>query len=48
MRKTDLAAPAARRAPLSAAGRDGATVQLVCLALVVSLIALASRIVSIW
>jgi hypothetical protein len=48
MRKTDSAAPAARRAPVSAAGRDDATVQLVCLALVVSLIALVCRIVSIW
>jgi hypothetical protein len=48
MRKTDQAALAARRAILSASGRDHAPAQLVCLALVVSLIALASRIVSIW
>jgi hypothetical protein len=48
MRKIDLAAPAARGAPRPAAGRDDAAVQLVCLALVISLIALAVRIVSIW
>ena len=47
MRKEDAAAAAgpASRAPDS---RDSASVQLVCLALVLALVALACRIVSIW
>jgi hypothetical protein len=47
MRKEDAAATAgpASRAPDS---RDSASVQLVCLALVLALVALACRIVSIW
>jgi hypothetical protein len=46
MRKEDAAAAGpASRAPGS---RDSASVQLVCLALVLALVALACRIVSIW
>jgi hypothetical protein len=48
MRKENVAA-AATRSPLPAPGsRDSASVQLVCLALILALVALACRIVSIW
>jgi hypothetical protein len=46
MRKENAAA--ARPALLAPGSRDDASVQLVCLALVLALIALACRIVSIW
>jgi hypothetical protein len=46
MRKEDAAA--AGPAPRAPGSRDGASVQLVCLALVLALVALACRIVSIW
>ncbi len=48
MRKEDTATAAARSALLAPESRDGASVQLVCLALVLALIALGCRIVSIW
>jgi hypothetical protein len=47
MRKPELAAPAARQASLPA-GREQAGVQLVCCALMLSLIALSLRILSVW
>jgi len=46
MRKEDTVA--ARPASLAPGGRDGASVQLICLALALALVALACRIVSIW
>jgi hypothetical protein len=48
MRKPDAAFAAARKASSPAATRDDAPVKLVCLALALALLALASRIVSIW
>jgi hypothetical protein len=48
MRKQDAAATAARSALPAPRSRDGASVQLVCLALVLALVALACRILSIW
>jgi hypothetical protein len=48
MRKENMAAAAARPSLPAPDSRDGASVQLVCLALVLALIALACRIVSIW
>jgi hypothetical protein len=48
MRKEDAAAAAARSASLAPGSRDDASVQLVCLALVLALVALGCRIVSIW
>jgi hypothetical protein len=47
MRKFD-AATAAKKIMLPAVRRDEAAVQLVCLALTASLVALACRILSIW
>jgi hypothetical protein len=46
MRKEDTAA--ARPAALAPGSRDGASMQLVCLALLLALVALACRIASIW
>jgi hypothetical protein len=46
MRKSDAAVLAAKRS--SAAGRNDVSVQLVCLALALSLVMLASRIFSVW
>jgi hypothetical protein len=46
MRKEDAAA--AGPASLAPGNRDSASVQLVCLALVLALVALTCRIVSIW
>ena len=48
MPKLDAASAAARKASVPAGGRDDAPVELVCLALVLALLALASRIASIW
>jgi hypothetical protein len=48
MRKPAAASVAARKAHLPAGGRDDASVELVCLALVLALLALACRIASIW
>jgi hypothetical protein len=48
MRNEDVAAAAARPSLPAPGSRDGASVQLVCLALVLALVALACRIVSIW
>jgi hypothetical protein len=48
MRKVDAAAVAAKKPPMPAGGRDEASVQLVCLALTLALIALACRIFSVW
>jgi len=48
MRKPELAASAATRASLSPARRDQAAVQLICSALVLSLISLGLRILSVW
>jgi hypothetical protein len=47
MRNPDAASVAARKASLPAGSRDNAPVELVCLALVLALLALASRIASI-
>jgi hypothetical protein len=46
MRKPDAAFPAATRTSGPAARRAGAPVELVCLALLLALVALASRIAS--
>jgi hypothetical protein len=48
MRKVDAAAMAASRKATPAAERQQATVQLICLALTLATIALASRIFSVW
>jgi hypothetical protein len=48
MRKPDPASAAARKTSLPAGSRGDAPVELVCLALVLALLALASRIASIW
>jgi hypothetical protein len=48
MRKVDAAAIAANRKAVQAAERHEITVQLVCLALTLATIALASRIFSVW
>jgi hypothetical protein len=48
MRKPAAASVAARKAHLPVGGRDDASVELVCLALVLALLALACRIASIW
>jgi hypothetical protein len=48
MRKPAAAPVAARKAHLPAGGRDDASVELVCLALALALLALACRIASIW
>jgi hypothetical protein len=48
MRKVDAAAMAVSKNPLRAAERHEAAVQLVCLALALAMIALASRIFSVW
>jgi hypothetical protein len=48
MRKPAAASVAARKAHLPAGGRDDASVELVCLALLLALLALACRIASIW
>jgi hypothetical protein len=44
MRKSEAASVAARKTPL----RDGAPVELVCVALALALLVLAFRIASIW
>lgn len=46
MRKLD--APAAEKHPIPLSGRDEASVQLVCLALLTALVVLACRIFSVW
>jgi hypothetical protein len=48
MRKPAVAAVAARKAPALTAGPDTAPAKLVCLALALALVFLASRIASIW
>jgi hypothetical protein len=48
MRNPDAAPVAARKASPSAARRDDAPTELVCLALALALVALAARIASIW
>gem|GEM_PF-1037418 len=48
MRKPAAASVAARKASLPAGRRDDAPVEVVCVALVLALLALGSRIVSIW
>jgi hypothetical protein len=48
MRKPDGPSIAAREASLPAGSGDNAAAQLVCLALVLALLALALRIASIW
>jgi hypothetical protein len=48
MRNPDTASVAARKASLPAGSRDNGPVELVCLALVLALLALACRIASIW
>jgi hypothetical protein len=48
MRKPDAASGAARKASLPAGGQSDAPVELVCLALLLALVVLASRIASIW
>jgi hypothetical protein len=48
MRKPDRAFAAARKTELAAGHRGDASAELVCLALVLALIALAARIASIW
>jgi hypothetical protein len=48
MRKVDTAAMAVNRKAMPAAERHEATVQLVCLALTLATIALASRIFGVW
>ncbi|HLZ03788.1 MAG TPA: hypothetical protein VKR55_16770 [Bradyrhizobium sp.] len=48
MRRVDVAALAARKHPVSSAGRDLASVQLVCLGLTLALVTLACRIYSVW
>ena len=48
MRKVDATAMAATRSPVAATERHDAAVQIVCLALTLATIALASRIFSVW
>jgi hypothetical protein len=48
MRKPDPAAAAAAKVSLPAGREDGAPLQLVCLALALSVLALGCRIASIW
>jgi hypothetical protein len=48
MRKPDTASAAARKTALPAGNRGEAPVELVCLALALALLALASRIATIW
>jgi hypothetical protein len=48
MRKPAPVPAAARTSPLPAASRDARPAELVCLALVLALLALAFRIASIW
>jgi hypothetical protein len=48
MRKLEAPAFAAKKHPIPASGADGASVRLVCLALLLALLALAVRIVSVW
>jgi hypothetical protein len=48
MRKENMTAAAARPSLPAPGSRESASVQLVCLALVLALIALGCRIVSIW
>jgi len=48
MRKPAAASVAARKASLPAGRRDDAPVQVVCAALALALLVLASRIASIW
>jgi hypothetical protein len=48
MRKPDAAAAAARKTGLRAGQRDDAPTELVCIALLLALLALALRIASIW
>jgi hypothetical protein len=48
MRRSDAAVLAARKTPIPAATHYEASVRLVCLALTLSLVALACRIFSIW
>jgi hypothetical protein len=48
MRKPDAALLAATKPSVPAGGRGDATVELVCLALVLALVALVFRIASIW
>jgi hypothetical protein len=48
MRKPDAAPVAARKARLPARSRGDTPVELVCLALALALLVLASRIASIW
>jgi hypothetical protein len=48
MRKPAAAPVAARKNSLTAAGRDDAPVQVVCMALALALLALAFRIATIW
>jgi hypothetical protein len=48
MRKPEAASAAARKASLSAGGRDTAPVEMVCLALMLALVVLALRIATVW
>jgi hypothetical protein len=48
MRKTEAAPVATRNRGLSAGSRSDASAELVCLALALAVIVLASRIASIW
>jgi hypothetical protein len=48
MRKPDVASIAATRASLPAQSRTDASTQLVCVALALAIVVLATRIVSIW
>jgi hypothetical protein len=48
MRKSDAALVAANKTSMPAGARGDAPVELVCLALVLALLALAFRIASIW
>jgi hypothetical protein len=48
MRKSETASVAARKALLSAGSRDTAPVEVVCMALMLALVALALRIATVW
>jgi len=48
MRKPAAAPVAARKASLTATSRDDASVQVVCMALALAVLALAFRIATIW
>jgi hypothetical protein len=48
MRKPALVPVAARKAGLPAGSRDTASLEVVCLALVLAIVVLACRIVSLW